>query len=105
MKIDSIIQFMDFKNKELWFFSVTSTLNYNMVASEKAIVQSRVDKLICVKCKGEIGIQNALRTIHTQNDDKVNNSIHDLQRDLIELDQLAEVRKGDYINGNGYYFS
>jgi hypothetical protein len=60
---------------------------FEMAASEKAIVQSRVDKLICVKCKGEVGIQKALRTIHTQNDDKVNNS-H--QRDLIELDHLGK---------------
>jgi hypothetical protein len=60
-----------------------------MAASEKAIVQSSVDKLICVKCKGEIGIQKAQRTIHAQTDDKVNNSILDLQRDLIELDQLG----------------
>jgi hypothetical protein len=80
-----------------------------MAASEKVIVQSRLDKLICVKSKGEVGIQKASRTIHTQSD-KVNNSLHDLQRDLIELDQLGKSAvwrsvKEIYITGNGYYFS
>jgi hypothetical protein len=60
-----------------------------MAANQKAIVQSRLDKLICVKCKFEVGKQKASRTIHTQSDDKVNNSLHDLQTDLIELDQLG----------------